>query len=60
MSTVELLTIEQIKARHAALLASVGDEQAFRRRAEDYQLSADELATMTELEELEWLVAQAQ
>jgi hypothetical protein len=57
MPEVELLTVEEAKDRRVAVLASVGgDEAALRRRGARYELDADELAALTELEELDYLL----
>jgi hypothetical protein len=57
MPEVEMLTVEDAEARRAAVLAAVGgDEVALRRRADRYELNADELAALTEIDELDYLL----
>jgi hypothetical protein len=57
MPEVELLTVEDARERRAQVLASIGgDEEALRRRGARYELEADELAALTELEELDYLL----
>jgi hypothetical protein len=57
MPEVEMLTVAEAEARRAEVLARVGgDEASLRRRADRYELDADELAALTELEELDYLL----
>lgn len=56
--TVNLLTVDDARARRAEIVALVGgDESAFRDRAESYLLSAEELALFDELENLDFLLS---
>ncbi len=55
--SVRVLTVAQAKALRAELLASVGgDEDALRDRAADYMLNARELAALTEIDGLDYLL----
>jgi hypothetical protein len=56
---VETLSVEQARRRRAEVLASVGgDECDLRERAARYLLSAEELAALSELDELDYLLAE--
>jgi len=57
MPEVELMTVEEARERRASVLATVGgDEASLRRRGARYELDAEELAALTELEELDYLL----
>lgn len=59
MPVVETLSVEQARCRRAEVLASVGgDEGDLRERAARYLLSAEELAALSELDELDYLLAE--
>jgi hypothetical protein len=56
---VETLSVEDATHRRAQVLASVGgDECELRDRAARYLLNADELAALTELDELDYLLSE--
>ena len=58
MPPVEILTKEEIQDRRRELLASVGgDYDALRDRAEQYALDSRELAVLTELDNLSYLLS---
>lgn len=54
--TLEVITSEEARARHAKLLEAIGDRDAFERRAEEYALDARESALYDDLVELEFLL----
>lgn len=55
--TVEVMDVDQARARREAVLAAVGgDEEALRARAATYALNARELAALEELDELDFLL----
>ncbi len=54
--TVVVLTRTEAEERRAEILRRVGDEDEFRRRAEEYSLGADELALFDRLEALDYLL----
>lgn len=57
MATVEMLTIDEACARRKFLLESLGcDYEALRDRGDAYLLDANELAVLTEIEELNYLI----
>jgi hypothetical protein len=56
---VETLSVEGAKRRREQVLASVGgDECDLRDRAARYLLNADELAALSELDELDYLLSE--
>ena len=59
MPVVETLSVEEARRRRDEVLASVGgDECDLRERAARYMLNADELAAVTELDELDFLLSE--
>jgi len=57
MATVELLTAQELEERRRQILTAIGgNEESLRERAQDYLLTADELAALTELDEIDWLL----
>jgi hypothetical protein len=58
MRVIERLTEAEARARRQAIVEQVGgDEAAFRERAEDYLLDAEELTLYDELNALDYLLA---
>jgi hypothetical protein len=56
---VETLSVEEARRRRDEVLASVGgDECDLRERAARYMLDAEELAALTELDELDFLLSE--
>ena len=56
---VETLSVDDARRRRDEVLASVGgDECDLRDRAARYMLNADELAALTELDELDYLLSE--
>jgi hypothetical protein len=56
---VETLTVEDAQRRREKVLASVGgDECDLRDRAARYLLNAEELAALSELDELDYLLSE--
>jgi hypothetical protein len=56
---VETLSVDEAKRRRAEVLACVGgDESDLRDRAARYMLNAEELAALTELNELDYLLSE--
>ena len=56
---VETLSVEEARRRRGEVLASVGgDERDLRDRAARYMLDAEELAALTELDELDFLLSE--
>jgi hypothetical protein len=59
MPVVETLSVEEARRRRDVVLASVGgDECDLRERAARYMLNAEELAALTELDELDFLLSE--
>jgi hypothetical protein len=60
VTVVEMVTADQVRRRRAEVLASVGgDESELRARGDLYLLTAEELAAVTELDELDYLLSAA-
>lgn len=59
MPVVETLSVEEARRRRDEVLDSVGgDESDLRERAARYMLNAEELAALTELDELDFLLSE--
>ena len=61
MAPVEMLTVEAARRRREHLLQSVGgDYQVLRVRGNSYELDARELAVLSEVEELDYLLSHSE